>query len=153
MRRIALFLLLLASACGDSVKEDELRRNLGNQQSGPDQADPGTAAVRIGELGANFSACALVGTSRSAGPGGGDPLEVRAAPYDNAAATGTVPAGARFFICSRSLDQRWLGIVFSDGGALDPACGVSRPVPSRRDYAGPCRTGWVSAAFVKQIAG
>ena len=153
MRRIALFLLLLASACGDSVKEEELRRNLGNEQSGTDQADPGTAAVRIGEFGPNFRACALVGTARQAGPEGGDPLEVRAAPYDNAAGTGSIPADARFFICTRSLDQRWLGIVYHEAGTLDPGCGVSRAVPSRRDYAGPCRSGWVSAAFVKQIAG
>lgn len=153
MRSLALLLMLLATGCGQSVKEDELRRNLDNEQSGTDQADPGTVAVRIGEFGPNFSACALAGTARRAGPDGGDPLDVRAAPYDNAAATGSIPGAARFFICTRSLDQRWLGIVYQEGGALDPACGVSRPVPSRRDYPGPCRSGWVSAAFVKQIAG
>jgi hypothetical protein len=138
MRKLLLFLCLLAAGCGESVKEDELQRSLGNQQAGADEADPGIVAVRIGELGPNFSACALAGTARRPGT---DALDVRAAPYDNAAGTGSVAPNARFFICTRSIDQRWLGIVYNEGGTLDPACGVSRPVPSRRDYPGPCRSG------------
>jgi hypothetical protein len=80
-------------------------------------------------------------------------MQVRAAPFETAAEAGWIPAGARFFICTRSHDQRWLGVVYDEAGALSPACGVSRPVASRRGYEGPCRSGWVAAAFVKQIAG
>ncbi|HEX8450284.1 MAG TPA: hypothetical protein VF652_11900, partial [Allosphingosinicella sp.] len=52
-----------------------------------------------------------------------------------------------------SLDQKWFGIVFDEGGALAERCGVSEPVTRRRDYDGPCRSGWVQSAFVKVIAG
>jgi hypothetical protein len=46
-----------------------------------------------------------------------------------------------------------MGIVYEEAGTLSPTCGVSSPVTSRRDYDGPCRSGWVSSAFVKLIAG
>jgi len=64
-----------------------------------------------------------------------------------------VPTGARFFVCNRSLDQKWFGIVYDKGGALSPACGVSEPADTRHDYAGPCQSGWVQSAYVKLIAG
>jgi hypothetical protein len=80
-------------------------------------------------------------------------LPVRAAPFDAAAESDAIPAGARFFVCSRSHDQRWLGVVWKETGELSAECGVSSPVTSRRAYAGPCRSGWVQAAFVKLIAG
>lgn len=153
MRKLLFLLLLVAAGCGESEKEDELRNRLDSQQPGTDIVDPGTAPVRIGEFGRNFNGCALAGTARRADPGSTEPLEVRAAPADNGAVTGSIPASARFFICSRSLDQRWLGVVYEESGTLAPSCGVSRPVASRREYQGPCRSGWVSAASVKQIAG
>ncbi len=78
---------------------------------------------------------------------------MRSAPFDHAAQTGSVAAGARFFVCTRSHDQRWLGIVYEEAGALAPRCGVSAPLPARRGYDGPCRSGWVAAAFVKLVAG
>lgn len=153
MRKLLFPLLLVAAGCGESEKDDELRQRLGNQQSGVDIVDPGTMPVRIGEFGRNFNACALVGTPRGVDNGAPEPLQVRAAPADNAAEAGTIAADAQFFICSRSLDQRWLGVVYDESGTLAPACGVSRPVASRRKYEGPCRSGWVSAASVKQIGG
>jgi hypothetical protein len=62
-------------------------------------------------------------------------------------------SGGRFFVCSRSLDQKWFGIVYDDSLELKPACGVSEPVPTRQAYPGPCKSGWVSSPFVKLIAG
>jgi hypothetical protein len=117
-------------------------------------ADTVTAAakpVRVGELGPNFQACSAAGTTRALKAG--EALPVRTAPFDIAADTGSVASGARFFICSRSLDQKWFGIVFDEDGALAERCGVSEPVTRRRDYDGPCRSGWVQSAFVKVIAG
>ncbi len=156
MRR-ALLLLLLAlpalAACGEAVKDDHFAKDLEAERTEPTSVQPDAVPVRIGELGPNFNACNAAGTSRNLDPASGDRLQVRSAPFDTAAETGAIPAGARFFICSRSHDQRWLGIVYDEAGALAPACGVSRPVFSRRGYEGPCRSGWVSSAFVKQIAG
>ena len=153
MRR-ALFIALLAlAACGEAVKDDHFAKELKTERTDPDPANPGTVPVRIGELGANFNACNAAGTSRHLDPVAGERIQVRAAPFEAAEETGFIPAGARFFICSRSHDQRWLGVVYEEAGMLAPICGVSRPITTKRNYEGPCRSGWVAAAFVKQIAG
>jgi hypothetical protein len=150
MRLHLLFLCLALAACGEPA-------NLPNRSaddSGNEAADIVTAearAVRIGELGPNFEACSAAGTTRSLK--GGEGLPVRSAPFDEAAGTGQVASGARFFVCTRSLDQKWFGIVYDEGGTLAERCGVSEPVTRRRDYDGPCRSGWVQSAFVKLVAG
>ena len=105
--------------------------------------------VRIGELGPSFAACGTHGTTRNVAAG--EALPVRAAPFDAAGETGRVPSGSSFFVCSRSIDQKWFGVVYDQSGALSDACGVSRPVPARRDYRGPCRSGWVESASVRLV--
>lgn len=143
---------LLLTACGEAVKDDHFAQDL--KQEAP--AAPATgvsdaAPVRIGELGASFDACATAGTTRRTDATGA--LTVKAAPFESAADRGTVQPGARFFVCTRSHDQRWLGIVYDGAGALAAECGVSSPVSTRRDYGGPCASGWVPSAGVKLIAG
>lgn len=150
MRPIILLCLIL-SACGEpaTVADRAARDN----EAAPEAAvvTPESRPVRIGELGANFRACSAAGTTRNLKAG--EALPVRSSPFDNAGETGSVAGGARFFICSRSHDQKWFGIVFEEGGTLAERCGVSEPVTRRRDYDGPCRSGWVQSAFVKVIAG
>jgi hypothetical protein len=150
MRALPILILALAG-CGEAVKDDHFANDVRTERAEPAPVAPGAVAVRIGEMGPSFGACGAAGTTRHLDAS--ERLPVRAAPFDASAESGAVPAGARFFICSRSHDQRWLGIVYEDGGTLAPGCGVSRPVASRRGYEGPCRSGWVSSAFVKQIAG
>ena len=101
--------------------------------------------VRIGESGPSFSACTARGTTRLVAQG--DALAVRTGPFQGAREIARLPAGAGFFVCTRSIDQRWLGIVFDETGAAQ--CGVSAPVASRRAYDGPCRSGWVASASVR----
>jgi hypothetical protein len=150
--RCALILpILLLAGCGEAVKDDHFAKDVKQERQETEPVVPGAVPVRIGELGASFEACGAAGTTRHLGAG--QPLPVRAAPFDTSPETGRVAAGAQFFICARSHDQRWMGIVYEDAGTLSPACGVSSPVTSRRDYDGPCRSGWVSSAFVKLIAG
>jgi hypothetical protein len=152
MKLSPIFLLLALAACGGEPVATE------NVTGGPPSARtdaapiaPDAVPVRIGELGPNFAACSAAGTSRHISAGEG--LQVRAAPFETAATSGSIPAGARFFVCTRSHDQRWFGVVYEEAGALAPACNVSRPINARRAYDGPCRSGWVSSAFVKVIAG
>jgi len=106
--------------------------------------------VRIGELGANFAACNSLGEVRERAVDGA--IDVRAAPFDAARRTGRLPPGSTFFLCSRSLDQRWLGVVYDRSGQASRGCGVSAPVPARRDYEGPCDSGWVPSAQVRLVA-
>lgn len=150
MRTALLLLGLALASCGDPAAV----ANRAAEDNAIDTADTVTAAaraVRIGELGPNFQACSAAGTTR--GLKAGETLPVRWAPFDNARETGSVKVGARFFICTRSLDQKWFGIVYDEGGTLAERCGVAEPVTRRRDYDGPCRSGWVQSAFVKVVAG
>ncbi len=151
MRRTIIFLCLALSACGDPATL--ANRADRDNEAAPEAAEvtPGSRPVRIGELGANFRACGAAGTTRNLRAS--ESLPVRSAPFDNAGETGKVAPEARFFICSRSHDQKWFGIVFDEDGTLGEKCGVSEPVTRRSDYDGPCRSGWVQSAFVKVIAG
>jgi hypothetical protein len=151
MRRTLLFLPLLVAGCGEPVADNHFARQPESNAAAPSAAPASpVAAVRVGELGPNFAACPSAGTSRHVAAGG--QLAMRQAPFDNAAEAGGVPVGARFFVCTRSHDQKWLGIVVHDSGRLDQSCGVSAPLASRRAYDGPCRSGWVSSAFVRLVA-
>lgn len=150
MRRALLVLCLVLASCGDPV----VVANRSADEEGNAVSDTVTAAarpVRIGELGPNFAACSAAGTTRNLKSG--ETLPVRWAPFDNARESGSVAALGRFFICARSLDQKWFGIVYDEAGSLAERCGVAEPVTGRRDYDGPCRSGWVQSAFVKVIAG
>ncbi|HEY5722391.1 MAG TPA: hypothetical protein VIT45_08720 [Allosphingosinicella sp.] len=148
------FLLALLSGCGEPVSDNHFANSsLDSMAVEPaPEADPkAPLPVRVGEYGPNFDACPWVGTTRRVEPDAG--LAVRSSPFDTSAETGKVAAAARFYVCARSLDQKWFGIVYDESGGLGPRCGVSDPVASKRGYDGPCRSGWVSSPFVKLIAG
>jgi hypothetical protein len=148
-------LLALAGGCQKPAEPGESRGSTTPRyeraEGDASALEQATRPVRIGELGPSFAACATRATARTRSADTGQTLAVRAAPYETAHEIGRLPADAAFFICSRSLDQKWFGIVYDSGGTVSDRCGVSRPVPSRRDYAGPCQSGWVSSAFVKLV--
>jgi hypothetical protein len=150
MRRPLLALVLALASCGQPATVAN-RAAEDNESAAADTVTAEALPVRIGELGASFRACSAAGTTRSLKAG--ETLPVHWAPYEHAREDGSVAVGARFFICTRSLDQKWFGIVFDEGGTLADRCGVAEPVTRRRDYDGPCRSGWVESAFVKVIAG
>lgn len=149
---LAPFLLALGLVgCGEPVRDDHFANRA---EAPPVEAAPQVehvVAVRVGELGPNFDACSAAGTTRHLKAG--DPLPVRAAPFGTAAETGRIAQGSRFFICTRSHDQKWFGVVYDADAGLTERCGVSSPVTTRRDYSGPCRSGWVASAFVRLVAG
>lgn len=150
---IPTLVLAMLAGCGEPVSDNHFANSSRESTAvGPETVpDPkAPLPVRVGEYGLNFDACPWVGTTRRIEAAG---LAVRAAPFDTSPETGKVAADARFYVCTRSLDQKWFGIVYDEGGGLGPRCGVSDPVASKRGYEGPCRSGWVSSAFVKLIAG
>ena len=109
--------------------------------------DPGTRPVRIGESGATFEACATRGIVINLADGETQPL--RAAPFGNASEVAALAPGQRVFVCTRSINQRWLGIVAVPPGGEPQACGVSRRVERIQPYDGPCPSGWVASAFIR----
>jgi hypothetical protein len=153
------FLILLLAFAGGCRKPPPAGQSQGSttpawQRSSDDPTLLGkqVVPVRIGELGPNFDACNADGQVIRAPAENARGIAVKAAPFDAAHETGRLPVGANFFVCTRSHDQRWLGIVFEGEGRASAACGVSAPVRVRRDYSGPCRSGWVQSAFVKLSA-
>lgn len=157
MSRTVLTLLLLAAAtgCGDQRDSNTSYGSTTPRYERP-QEDRNLLAgtetpVRIGELGPNFAACNAQGEVLERAADG--PIPVRAAPFEPARQTGQLAAGSSFFICTRSLDQRWFGVVYDANGRANRSCGVSAPVSGRRDYEGPCDSGWVASAQVRLISG
>jgi hypothetical protein len=147
---LAFAALSALAACGEPVRDDHYSNRVAPEERASLPPVQQKQAVRVGELGPNFDACAGAGTTRNLP---GKTLPVRAAPFESAAETGSIASGARFFVCNRSHDQKWLGVVYQESGALAEACGVSSPTTERRAYDGPCRSGWVASAFVRLVAG
>ena len=147
--------LLLAGCGGERVPATEERGSSTPPHVRAEADDPlqgdAVTPVRIGELGPNFAACNARGTTRERT--GADHVPVRAAPFDPAEEIDRLPAGAQFFICSRSHDQRWFGIVYDSGGIAAERCGVSAPIGRRTNYEGPCAAGWVPSNLVRLISG
>lgn len=155
--RAALFLVpILLAGCGEpggnkAPVEGSTTPPYVREAGDPSLLNQLEQPVRVGELGASFDACTARGATRDRGPA--DPVPVRAAPYDRAGEIDRLAAGAEFFICSRSQDQRWFGIVYDEGGRASARCGVDGPIAARRDYLGPCAAGWVPSARVRLISG
>ncbi|MEO9599981.1 hypothetical protein [Parasphingorhabdus sp.] len=152
---------LATTACSESTKvSDDLADSsdyMENPTGRSERVDAGTTAkpVRIGEGGPRFDACQSVG---EVGGPVSDSLSVLSAPFDAAEKMDSLAAGQMVHICTRSHDQQWFGIVYdaSSGsagteGALD--CGVSSPVRAKRNYDGPCKSGWVESTYVVLVAG
>jgi len=157
----ASLLCLATTACSESTKvSDDLPESsayLENPTGRTErvEADPSAKPVRIGEGGPRFDACQSVG---EVGRHVSGSLPVLSAPFDRAEKIDSLPAGQTIHICTRSIDQQWLGIVYDQPS--DPAatgtpvdCGVSSPVRAKRNYDGPCKSGWVESTYVVLVAG
>jgi hypothetical protein len=163
---IAVSLLSLATtACSESTQvSDDLPESsdyLDNPTGRAErvESDPSAKPVRIGEGGPRFDACQSVG---EVGRHDSGSLPVLSAPFDAAAKKDSLPAGQRIYICTRSHDQQWFGIVYDKAPAAEEGaaptrgpgnCGVSSPVRAKRNYDGPCASGWVESIYVVLVAG
>jgi hypothetical protein len=155
--RAALFLVpILLAGCGERAANNA---GAGGSTTPPyvrDDSDPSLlnetiVPVRVGELGPNFAACNARGATRDRGTAA--PVPVRAAPFEQAGEIARLDPGADFFICARTQDERWFGIVYDEGGHATDRCGVDGPIAARRDYLGPCAAGWVPSARVRLVSG
>ncbi|NIJ16014.1 hypothetical protein [Sphingobium vermicomposti] len=162
--RSALTLILLLCACSES--SDVLEQLPNSSIAGaPRDAMPETRLeakitrpVIIGEDGPRLDACGAMGRVVRVGTSG---LAMRAAPFAEGLEVARLAEGARAYVCTRSLDQKWLGIVVApplpddaaDNAADNVDCGVSGPVDRKQPYDGPCLSGWVSSASIRLVAG
>src|SRR5688500_3640073 len=155
-QRVAILAGLLATGCGEPAVVDETSDGSTTPPYVRAESDPSLLAnmvqpVRIGEHGPSFAACNARGAARDRS--GAGPAPVRAAPYEQGEQIAALAPGAEFFICSRTNDQRWFGIVYDEGGQASERCAVSAPAASRGDYSGPCAAGWVPSSGVRLISG
>ena len=164
MRAIPALLILPLLALAGCSKSNDVYEELPNSSlAGAPRDDvpesrmdaPIARPVTIGEDGPRMDACGGLGQVTRAGANG---LPLRAAPFDDAKALASLAEGQRAFICTRSLDQKWLGVVVppvrlpgEPAEAVD--CGVSSPVEHKQPYSGPCPSGWIVSAYVRLIAG
>ena len=159
--RIVPALMLVLAACSQSndVYEELPNSSLAGapREVVPDSRIESTLArpVTIGEDGPRLDACGVMGQVTRAG---GNGLALRAAPFAEAKSVATLAEGARLHVCTRSIDQKWLGVVVrptpAEGDSAPPLdCGVSAPVDRKQAYEGPCASGWVASAYVRLIAG
>lgn len=160
MRIVPILALLLLSACSRSSEvADELPNS--SLAGAPREAMPETRMestlarpVTIGEDGPRLDACGAVGRATRAGVQG---LSVRSAPFAEAKEVARLVDDARIHVCTRSIDQKWLGVVIPppvpEGGEPAVDCGVTSPVDRKQAYSGPCASGWVSSAYVRLVAG
>ncbi len=150
--------LLLIPACSDrnDVMEDQPEAQNAERANEP-RADrpvssPSAKPVRIGEGGPRFAACQAEGRVS-----GNSALGLFTAPFDGAESIGDLSEGTLVHICTRSLDQRWMGVVVQPNASGDDVaapvnCGVGTPVRSKQNYAGPCQSGWVDATYIRLVA-
>ncbi|WP_033922709.1 hypothetical protein [Sphingomonas sp. 37zxx] len=110
--------------------------------------EPGPRAVRIGEGGPGFPACQSRATVTTVEPGA-TTLTLRSAPFAEAASVVRLGAGIGMYVCTRTLDQRWLGVVVPPLSDPDADCGVRGRVERPRGYDGPCISGWIIANGVR----
>jgi hypothetical protein len=147
-------LFLLLGACSDS--SDVLEELPNSSIAGAAREDMPetrleakiTRPVIIGEDGPRLDACAALGQAVRVGARG---LAIRTAPFADAQEIGRLAEGAKASVCTRSLDQKWLGVVILPPPPAD--CGLSEPVDRKQAYAGPCLSGWVFSASIRLIAG
>lgn len=163
---LPLFLLAACSEQHDVMQDLPKSSSAGAARDDVPEARIESALARpvtIGEDGSRLDACGALGIVQ--GVGAGKTLDMRAAPFGEAKVVTTLANGQRLYICTRSIDQRWLGIVAvpPSGDAADAVsnaaaaphhgddCGVSSPVESKRPYDGPCASGWVASSFVRAV--
>ena len=74
----------------------------------------------------------------------GSSLAVRAGPGTKFDRVDKLNNGARVYLCDRTGEAGWVGIVYGSGD-----CGLAAPINPPRAYAGNCRAGWVRSNYLR----
>ena len=109
----------------------------------------GSVPVMAGKV-PDLDACMTLGEVSGLNPEGDGFLAVRTGPGEGHQMVDKLNEGRRVYIC----DERgpWVGIVYSNE-PVDDGCGVTSPWEAPGPYTGPCRSGWVAARWIRNIAG
>ncbi len=99
----------------------------------------------------DLDACLSMGEVTGLDPNGDGFLAVRSGPGSDYPLLEKLYEGQSVFICDTTAGDKWYGIVYSRRNDAD--CGVGSPLAHPQPYRGPCKSGWVSARWVKVTAG
>jgi len=99
----------------------------------------------------NLDACSGLGAVSGLNAKGDGFLAVRSGANVAYPLVDKLTEGREVYICNKSVDGKWLGVVYSHDNGDD--CGVTSPVNPARPYKGPCKSGWVNARWIKWLAG
>lgn len=155
-RGLLLLTIALLAGCGERLGRNETGGGsttppLVRAEDDPSLLGNATVPVRVGDLGPGFAACGGRGATRDR-PGAPN-VPVRGAPFDANHEIDRLSGDTEFYICARTHDQRWFGIVYPRAGQAIEACGVAGAGTRRADYEGPCGSGWVPSSLVRLISG
>jgi len=115
-----------------------------SRNAGSAAADSSALQVRIGGED-DLDACGSVAETTAR-------VALRRGPGEQFAVVEQLAAKVHVYACDISPDQRWDGVVVVPADeSVD--CGVSSPIVNRKEYAGPCRSGWVPHDSVAVVAG
>ena len=142
------------AGCGGSDRDAEATRAPADslpaptasvsRNSGSAALDSSALQVRIGGED-DLDACGSMAETTG-------PVALRRGPGEQFAVVEELASKVHVYACDISPDQRWDGVVVvpADEGV---DCGVSSPIVNRKEYAGPCRSGWVPHDSVAVVAG
>ena len=122
-----------------------------NAAPAPQYDGPIPMPVKVGSDGPQMDACGIYAEVGNFDPSGEDYLSVRDAPDASTKERDRLAEGKGVSICASA--NGWSGIVYAGEGQDLAECGVGSPVASEQNYTGPCRSGWVSSRYLRQIAG
>lgn len=112
------------------------------------EAKEKTVAVKYGGD-ENTDACSTLAMVTNLGEGKDEFLAVKAAPNLKATRTDKLLKNQSVWICEEQKD--WYGIVYTQDEKKD--CGVTKAIKDKKEYGGPCKSGWVSKKYVEPQAG
>lgn len=111
---------------------------------------PAAVPVRVGgnEV---LDACGSLGQVTGLNAEGDGFLAVRGGPGTAYALIDKLGNGREVYLCDGADDGRWLAIVYPTAPGMK--CQVGSPIARKQVYRGPCKAGWVRAAWVVVMAG
>lgn len=107
-------------------------------------------SIQYGSEDGEFDACPTLGHVEGLSQGPDGFLAVKEAPDLKAIRTDKLVNKRKLWICETSKDGNWFGIVYPE---KEEDCGVTKGISPRKDYQGPCKSGWVSKKYVVIDAG
>lgn len=151
--------LLLLAACGDRpapAARDSAAPTATTSAPAP-ASTSAAVAVMVESPHEDIDPCGFSGIR----PSTTSKVAVRSGPGDAYTVVDSLAPQQRFASCDgragATEGDGWTGIIYRQGSPSDefPDCGawLSSPVPEKRAYTGPCRSGWIRERDVELLAG